>query len=47
MKNPSVSIVIPAYNVAPYIAETLDGVFAQTFTDFEVIVINDGSLDQD
>jgi glycosyltransferase involved in cell wall biosynthesis len=47
MKNPSVSVVIPAYNVAPYIAETLDGVFAQTFTDFEVIVINDGSLDQD
>ena len=47
MKNPSVSIVIPAYNVAPYIAETLDGVLAQTFTDFEVIVINDGSRDED
>jgi glycosyltransferase involved in cell wall biosynthesis len=44
---PSVSVVIPAYNVAPYIVETLDAVFAQTFTDFEVIIINDGSLDTD
>jgi len=42
---PLVSIVIPAYNVAPYIGETLRSVFAQTFTDFEVIVINDGSPD--
>jgi len=42
---PSVSVVIPAYNVAPYIAETLNSVFAQTFTDFEVIVVDDGSTD--
>lgn len=42
---PIVSIIIPAYNVAPYIGETLDSVFAQTFTDYEVIVINDGSPD--
>jgi glycosyltransferase involved in cell wall biosynthesis len=42
---PSVTIVIPAYNVAPYIAETLNSVFAQTITDFEVIVVNDGSPD--
>ena len=42
---PAVSVVIPAYNIAPYIAETLDSVFAQTFTDFEVIVVNDGSTD--
>ena len=47
IENPSVSVVIPAYNVAPYIVETLDAVFAQTFIDFEVIVINDGSLDTD
>jgi glycosyltransferase involved in cell wall biosynthesis len=40
-----VSIIIPAYNIAPYIAETLDSVFAQTFTDYEVIVVNDGSPD--
>ena len=42
---PLVSIVIPAYNVAPFIGETLESVFAQTFTDFEVIVVNDGSPD--
>lgn len=42
---PKISVIIPAYNVAPYIGETLESVFAQTFTDFEVIVINDGSPD--
>jgi glycosyltransferase involved in cell wall biosynthesis len=42
---PLVSIIIPAYNIAEYIAETLDSVFAQTFTNYEVIVINDGSPD--
>lgn len=42
---PTVSVIIPAYKVAPYIGETLQSVFAQTFTDYEVIVINDGSPD--
>jgi glycosyltransferase involved in cell wall biosynthesis len=42
---PKVSIIIPAYNVAPFIGETLDSVLAQTYKDFEVIVINDGSPD--
>jgi glycosyltransferase involved in cell wall biosynthesis len=40
-----VSIIIPAYNVASFIGETLDSVFSQTYKDFEVIVINDGSPD--
>jgi glycosyltransferase involved in cell wall biosynthesis len=44
---PLISVIIPAYEVASYIGETLDGVFAQTFTDFEVIIINDGSPDTD
>src|SRR5437588_9421301 len=43
--DPLVSIVIPAYNIAPYISETLATVFAQTFTGFEVIIVNDGSPD--
>lgn len=42
---PKVSVVMPAYNVARYISETLASVFAQTFTNFEVIVVNDGSPD--
>jgi hypothetical protein len=40
-----VSVVIPAYNTAAYIAETLDSALAQTFTDYEIIVVNDGSPD--
>src|SRR5262245_48281148 len=42
---PAVSVVIPAYNCADFIAETLDSVFSQTFDNYEVIVINDGSPD--
>jgi glycosyltransferase involved in cell wall biosynthesis len=42
---PVVSIIIPAYNVAAYIRETLDSVLAQTFTSYETIIINDGSPD--
>jgi len=44
-RNPEVSIIIPVYNVAAFMQETLDSVFAQSFRDFEVIVINDGSPD--
>ena len=44
---PAVSVIIPAYGVTPYIAEALDSVFAQTFDDFELIVVNDGCPDSD
>ena len=44
-KEPEVSVVVPAYNTAAHIAEALDSVFSQTFTGFEVIVVNDGSPD--
>jgi glycosyltransferase involved in cell wall biosynthesis len=40
-----VSVVIPAYNAAAYISGTLQSVFEQTFSSFEVILVNDGSPD--
>jgi glycosyltransferase involved in cell wall biosynthesis len=43
---PAVSVVIPTFRREDCIEETLASVFAQTFRDFEVIVINDGSPDQ-
>lgn len=42
---PKISIVITAYNAEPFIAAALDSVLAQSFADFEAIVINDGSSD--
>jgi glycosyltransferase involved in cell wall biosynthesis len=42
---PAVSVVMPAYNTGAYIHDALASVFAQTFTDYEVIVVNDGSPD--
>lgn len=44
-QSPAVSIIIPCYGVTAYIAEALDSVRAQTFRDFEVIVVNDGCPD--
>lgn len=40
------SIIIPVYNVEDYVAECLDSVMNQSFRDFEVILINDGSTDK-
>src|ERR1044072_6735306 len=43
---PVVSFVVPAYNFAPYIADCVAGIFAQTHqTDFEIIVVDDCSTD--
>jgi glycosyltransferase involved in cell wall biosynthesis len=43
--SPVFSVVIPAYNAVQYIPNALDSVFEQTFNDYEVIVVNDGSPD--
>ena len=42
---PTVSVIVPTYGHRDFVLETLDSVFAQTFTDVEVIVLNDGSPD--
>lgn len=44
-QHPLVSILIPCYNVAEYLAACLDSVFAQTYPAIEVIAVNDGSTD--
>lgn len=43
--NPSVSVIIPTYNRAPLVTAALESVLAQTFQNFEVIVVDDGSTD--
>ena len=43
---PYFSIIIPVYNVAPYLRECLDSVLAQSFSDWEAICVDDGSTDE-
>jgi len=45
-RNPLVSVVMAAHNVERYVASAIESVLAQTFTDFELVVVNDGSTDQ-
>lgn len=44
-KEPLVSIIIPTFNRAHLIGETLDSIIAQTYTHWECIVVDDGSTD--
>ena len=42
---PLLSIIVPIYNVEEYLPECLNSIFAQTFTDYELILVDDGSPD--
>jgi glycosyltransferase involved in cell wall biosynthesis len=42
---PAVSVIMPAYNVAPYIGDAIESVLNQTFSDLELLVIDDGATD--
>ncbi|GAA3010148.1 hypothetical protein GCM10020229_22220 [Kitasatospora albolonga] len=42
---PQLSVVVPVYNVEQYLEECLDSIAAQTFTDFECVMVDDGSTD--
>src|SRR2546429_9708624 len=43
---PAISVVMGAYNAQRYVAEQVESLLAQTFTDFECIVVDDGSTDE-
>lgn len=45
MDNPQISIIVPVYNAENYIQRCVDSILSQTFKDFELILVNDGSHD--
>lgn len=45
MLNPTISVIVPVYNAEKYLHRCIDSILAQTFTNFELLLINDGSKD--
>ena len=45
IKSPSVSVLMPVYNAATYLNQAIDSILNQIYTDFEFVIINDGSAD--
>ena len=45
MKTPKVSVILPNYNHAPYLCERLESILTQTYKDFELLILDDGSTD--
>ncbi len=44
--NPTISIIVPVFNAQTYLAQTIESILAQSFADFELILVNDGSTDK-
>ena len=42
---PAISVIVPIYNVEPYLSQCLDSIISQTLADIEIICVNDGSTD--
>lgn len=46
MNKTRISIIVPVYNSGQYLPQCIDSIINQTFTDWELILVNDGSTDQ-
>lgn len=45
VSNPKISVIVPLYNCIEYFPQCMDSILAQSFKDFEIIVVDDGSTD--
>lgn len=46
MSSPTISVIVPVYNAEKYLHRCIDSILSQTFTDFELLLIDDGSKDK-